>query len=452
MDTVLQEAQRRIFVALDVNTLDEATQLARELAPQVGGFKVASRLVTAVGAPAVIQAIRRFGGRVILDLKFADIPDQMEGAAGSTADLRADMFTIHASAGIDSMTAAVRRRGSSQVLAVTVLTSFDEPNGTLTFGVPPRAMVLKFARDAKLAGVDGIVCSGQELSLLVARPELEGLLYAIPGIRPEWAQKGDQQRTITPGEAVKSGARIVIIGRPILRPPSAIGTPLAAINRITEEIATALREKGSPTTEEEVLGLLAEAGAVLSGHFIYASGKHGDTYVNKDLVTAHPKITSRICRAMAELARPHDVDVIVGPALGGIVFAHWVAEMYGQMVNRDILAVYAEKSPDGKTPTLSRGFGELVRGMRVGLVEDVLTTGGSAAAVAKAVREAGGDPKFLIAMWNRGLVPANDVGVPELYALVNKPLTAWDAADCPLCAQGIPINTSVGRGKLLAKS
>jgi orotidine-5'-phosphate decarboxylase len=234
------ERKDRIIVALDVDSLDKARSLVEELAPCVGCFKVGLELITSAGAPQVVTFVHELGGLVFFDGKFDDIPNTVGNAAKSAASLGVKMFNVHASCGIEAMSAAVANKGDSLVLAVTVLTSLEENNAHLIFGGPSKAKVLQFARDASIAGVDGIICSPQELELLGKQKELGDLLKVTPGVRPEWAAVGDQKRVMTPGEAVKAGATALVIGRPITKPPSEIGSPSEAAKLIAEEIASSL--------------------------------------------------------------------------------------------------------------------------------------------------------------------------------------------------------------------
>lgn len=237
------EPKDRIIVALDVSGLDKAESLVKELAPYVGCFKVGLQLLTSVGAPKVVEFLHNLGGKVFLDGKFDDIPNTVGEAAVAASGLGVAMFNVHASAGIEAMMAAVQNKGSSQVLAVTVLTSLEENNAYLIFGAPSKAKVLQLARDAKIAGVDGIICSPQELELLGKQKELAGLLKVTPGVRPEWAAAGDQKRIMTPGDAIAAGATALVIGRPITKPPQEVGTPADAAKRIAAEIAEALERR-----------------------------------------------------------------------------------------------------------------------------------------------------------------------------------------------------------------
>lgn len=236
------KAKDRVIVALDVDSLEKAQALVKSLAPYVGCFKVGLELLTAVGAPRVVASIHNWDGEVFYDGKLNDIKQTIANTAKVVSGLGVKMFNVHASMGIEAMNAAVINKGNSLVLAVTVLTSLEENNAHLIFGSPSKAKVLQFARDALIAGCDGIICSPQELELLGKQPELADLLKITPGVRPLWAAANDQKRVMTPGEAIKAGATALVIGRPITNPPKEVGTSVDAVKRILEEIESALQE------------------------------------------------------------------------------------------------------------------------------------------------------------------------------------------------------------------
>ncbi len=202
----------------------------------------------------------------------------------------------------------------------------------------------------------------------------------------------------------------------------------------------------SGSTSEEVLRILHEVGAVITGdHIVYTSGKHGTAYVNKDAVYVRPRCPEWLCGHIAANFANDNVQVVCGPAIGGVVLSQWTA--YALSSGKDVLAVYSEKSEAGDTFVIRRGYNKLITGRRVLVVEDVLTTGGSARKVVEAVRAVGGEVVGLGALCNRGGVTAADLAdVPKLFTLANVTLDAWDEADCPLCKQGIPINVEVGKG------
>ena len=252
------KAEDKIIVALDVDDLEKAKSLIEELAPYVGCFKIGLELISSVGGPQAVRFVHGLEGEVFYDGKFKDIPNTIGRASRAVSALGVKMFNVHASAGIEAMRAAVEnvvgapnviRVGDRDilninvwrtplVLAVTVLTSLGEYDTYLIFGAPSKAKVLQFARDAKIAGCDGIICSPQELEFLGNYPELRGLLKVVPGIRPKWSVTGDQKRIMTPSDAIKAGADYLVIGRPITNPPKEVGSSVEAVKRIIEEIET----------------------------------------------------------------------------------------------------------------------------------------------------------------------------------------------------------------------
>lgn len=201
--------------------------------------------------------------------------------------------------------------------------------------------------------------------------------------------------------------------------------------------------------ETEVLELLARVGAVISGsHIVYTSGKHGSGYVNKDAVYPRTREISRLCRCIAERFSGSHIDTVIAPAIGGVIMSQWTAYHLSDMCGREVCGVYAEKSDTGNGFVIKRGYDRMVTGKRVLVVEDVLNTGGSAKKVVETARGIGGDVVGVAVLCNRGGVTAEDLGgVPELFALANLKLDAWDEAECPLCASGVPINTDVGKGR-----
>lgn len=228
-----------IIVALDVDA-EEALALAHSLRGRVTWLKVGMTLFYAEG-PEIVSRLSELGFRVFLDLKLHDIPHQVAGAAASIARLGVGMFTVHASGGAAMMSAAVEasRRAAEEagiappsVLAVTVLTSTDDA-GLAEVGVARSAaeQVAVLARLAKSAGVDGVVCSPREAT---AMRELLGeqALVVTPGVRPAFAEQGDQARVATPAAALASGASHLVIGRPI----TGAAVPAEAAALIIEEI------------------------------------------------------------------------------------------------------------------------------------------------------------------------------------------------------------------------
>jgi len=229
-----------IIVALDCSA-DEAIALATSLRGRVRWLKVGMTLYYAQG-PEIVERLRELGFDVFVDLKLHDIPHQVGGAAASIARLGVGMLTVHASGGVPMMRAAVEssRRAAEEtgheapaVLAVTVLTSCsDEGLAEVGVGRTSAEQVALLARLALEAGVDGVVCSPQEATLV--RSILgQDALVVTPGVRPAWSEQGDQARIATPAEALAAGATHLVIGRPITDAPD----PAQAATRITSELA-----------------------------------------------------------------------------------------------------------------------------------------------------------------------------------------------------------------------
>lgn len=238
-----------ILVALDVPSLDEALRLVEQLRDHVGGFKVGLELCTAEGTPQVIDAISAAGGALFVDLKFKDIPNTVAGAARGMRRPGVAMFNVHCDGGSAMLRAAVEAIQDADprplVLGVTVLTSIDAGilNGELRVPGEVAAQVVHLARLAHDAGLDGVVCSAQEV---VAIHDACGqdFLTVVPGIRPSWAAEGDQRRVLTPAQAIHAGADYLVIGRPITCPPAEVGGPADAARRIMDEIAATGHLKG----------------------------------------------------------------------------------------------------------------------------------------------------------------------------------------------------------------
>jgi len=213
----------RLIVALDGLSPDQALAFTAAI-PAMRWVKVGLELFVA-GGPEVVSQLRQQGKRVFLDLKFHDIPATMAGACRSAARLGAELITVHACAGTEALRAAQEAASESAaaeglaaptLLAVTVLTSWDQARfaSELAIADPVVSYVPRLAALAAAAGVGGCVCSPLEVAALRATyPQPFALV--TPGIRPAGAALGDQQRVMTPAEAVAAGASQLVIGRPI---------------------------------------------------------------------------------------------------------------------------------------------------------------------------------------------------------------------------------------------
>ena len=219
-----------IYLALDVPRLEAAETLARKIAGHVGGLKLGLEFFCAHGHHGVHE-IAKLGLPIFLDLKLHDIPNTVAAAMQSLHVLEPAIVTVHASGGRAMMEDAKAAAGENcKVVAVTVLTSLDEQDLARTgISGTPHDQALRLAELAQSAGLDGIVCSGQEVAA-VHRQWKNGF-FVVPGLRPAEANGsalGDQKRTVTPREARDGGASVLVIGRPISRAED----PVAAVRAI----------------------------------------------------------------------------------------------------------------------------------------------------------------------------------------------------------------------------
>jgi|SRR5688572_11504593 orotidine-5'-phosphate decarboxylase len=234
----MQNADPRVIVALDFPTAREATAFAARLDPAVCRIKIGMELYAAAG-PSFVQELVRSGFGVFLDLKFHDIPNTVGAACAAAAQLGVWMINVHALGGHMMMEAARRAlSGLSEpplLTAVTVLTSMGVADlGEVGVAGSPGDAVLRLARLAQACGLDGVVCSAQEASML-KRDCGKGFVLVTPGIRPATGDRGDQERVATPAAAIANGADYLVVGRPITR----AADPLAALRAINDEVAAA---------------------------------------------------------------------------------------------------------------------------------------------------------------------------------------------------------------------
>ncbi len=231
----------RIIVPLDVPDVGDAIALVEKL-PQVSFWKVGLELFTSTG-PKILQELKSRQKRIFLDLKFHDIPNTVAGACRAAARYGVDLLTIHATAGRDALKAATLgvQEGAKEagvqppkLIAITLLTSLSSRQLAFDLKVPLELpeYALEMALMAQETGLDGAVCSPQEVEQL-RKTCSEDFLLVCPGVRPSWAEKGDQKRSLTPAQALKAGANYLVIGRPI----TAAVEPELAWKRICEELA-----------------------------------------------------------------------------------------------------------------------------------------------------------------------------------------------------------------------
>ncbi len=230
-------AREQLIVALDVESADAGARLAESLRGRVGLFKVGSEVFTAEG-PLLARHLVASGHKIFLDLKFHDIPNTVKSAAREAAGLGASILDVHALGGRAMMTAALEgaREGAARsgrprplVVAVTVLTSMNAPDlDELGVRGTPEETVIRLAKLAQAAGLDGVVASAREIES-IRRACGPQFTIITPGIRMPAAASHDQARIATPAAAIQAGANYLVVGRPITQAPDPIAAAQAII-------------------------------------------------------------------------------------------------------------------------------------------------------------------------------------------------------------------------------
>jgi orotidine-5'-phosphate decarboxylase len=245
LDPLLTPYKQKLMLALDVDSREKAEEWVHKLKAHVGYFKVGLQLFTKEG-PELVRSIRARGGRIFLDVKYHDIPNTVAKACESAVSLNIDFVNVHALGGKAMLAAAAKavaetsarmRLPKPRLLAVTILTSHDARSLRQDVGLKgrPQAEVRRLALMAKAAGCDGVVCSPQEIKL-VRQACGPGFLIVTPGVRQAGAEKQDQKRTLTAGEALAAGADFLVVGRPV----TGAEDPLAAVRLLAEDMAQSM--------------------------------------------------------------------------------------------------------------------------------------------------------------------------------------------------------------------
>ncbi|HEX3910672.1 MAG TPA: phosphoribosyltransferase family protein [Solirubrobacteraceae bacterium] len=205
-----------------------------------------------------------------------------------------------------------------------------------------------------------------------------------------------------------------------------------------------------PQAQPDAGAILRESGALIEhDHFVYISGQHGSGWIDKDAVYPHTERTSALGALIAERVADAGIEVVCGPATGGLILAQWVAHHLGA------LAVFgehgeipeAEHHPDGKRPfVIRRGYDRLVAGRKVLVVDDVVNTGFSIRGTIEAVRACAGEVTTAATVCNRGALAPEQIEVTRLLSLADIELDSWPRNECPLCREGVPVNTAYAHG------
>jgi len=200
--------------------------------------------------------------------------------------------------------------------------------------------------------------------------------------------------------------------------------------------------------QEELIGILKRTGALITdSHMVGTSGRHMSIYINKDALLPHTEDAGRVGELFAEKNKELAVDMVVAPAMGAVILGHWTAFHLSRITGKEILSVYTKKDAN-ENQIFKRGYDKMVSGKKVLVIEDTTATGGSVAKVVATVKAAGGNVVQACVMVNRDpeKITSEIVGAPFSW-LARIPAETYAEEECPLCASGVPVNTSVGHGK-----
>ena len=226
--------EEKLCIALDFSTRDEILSAARHFAPRVGWLKVGLEAFVAEG-PRIVSEVAETGARVFLDLKLHDIPTTVARAVAAAIRSGASIVNVHAFGGRAMLVAAresASAAGPVRLIAVTLLTSLDSRSlADLPVSGHPEGIVRRLATLARECGLDGVVCSPRDVRE-VKTAGGPAFLTVVPGIRPAGADPGDQKRAATPREALREGADLLVVGRPVTAAPD----PDAALESLLAEI------------------------------------------------------------------------------------------------------------------------------------------------------------------------------------------------------------------------
>lgn len=230
----MTRADDRLIVALDVPNVVQGLDLAQTLGDAVSFYKIGLGMLTSGGLALANELKQEHGKRIFLDLKLFDIGATIEAAVRGIAQFDLDFLTVHGDPHVVRAAAAGKGGKDLKILAVTILTSLDRADldaSLIRDGALPD-LVRERARNAFLAGADGVIASPQEAALIRALPEATGKLIVTPGVRPAGAALGDQKRVATPAQAIADGADHIVVGRPIWQATD----PRAAAEAVLREL------------------------------------------------------------------------------------------------------------------------------------------------------------------------------------------------------------------------
>jgi orotate phosphoribosyltransferase len=200
--------------------------------------------------------------------------------------------------------------------------------------------------------------------------------------------------------------------------------------------------------DKKIIKILKKVGAIITNsHIVLTSGRHTSAYINPDKILPHAEICSQLSKMFAQKYKNKAIDVVIGPAYGGIIFSQWVAYYLSKLKKKEVLSIFTEKTPE-KHQLLERGFDKIIKGKKILIVEDITATGSSVKKVIDSAKAAKGKIKEISVIVNRDpeIVNSKTIGFPFSSLAVFK-IESYEEKNCPLCKKNVPINIEVGHGR-----
>ena len=454
-------SKQSIIPACDVSTLAQLQTLVKETAdvPRIGAYKVGFELAMPHGLKEVITIVRDHTDRpVIYDHQKAgnDIPETGPKFATAARDSGVDaviLFPFTSPVTQSEWTKAALGEGLTVLVGghMTQREFLKSEGGYIADDAPERIYGLAIEQ-----GVTDFVVPGNKTEFVQRyRSFFEGLLGpdGFTLYAPGFVAQGG---SITEAGKFAGDNWHAIVGSALYKASDIRQAAVDLTSQISleddglqEERTRVWQVERLQSRQERVIEILEETDALRhEGHFLLKSGRHAEDYINKALPEAYPTLIAEICNMMARDFADRDIDVVVGPATGGIILATHVAAALTRMTGREVLGVYSEQQiVDGEERgVLKRDYDQLVSGKRALVIDDIVTTGGSLAKTAGAVEDAGGEVIGASVIWNRSGVGAESTGAPVFKYLVDKQYPNYQPGSdtCPGCAKDMPFDNQVG--------
>lgn len=376
--------KERLIIALDFNSMNDATKLIDELGDNAVFYKVGLELFLYTKGE-IIEYLASKNKKVFLDLKFHDIPNTTAMASLFTSKQNIFMFNVHTSGGKKMMEKTVEEikklNKNNLIIGVTILTSLSENDikNMFSSNLNLKELAVNLAKLGKEAGLNGVVCSPNEANI-IKKECGETFITVCPGVRPKWADKDDQERIMTPKEAVQNGCDYMVVGRPITKSKDRV----KACKMIIEEIAEGI-ENNKKLKSLIISEALLETNAVqlnVKNPFTFVSGIKSPIYCDNRYIIGFPKYRKIIVNAFIDILKNKDFDIIAGTATAGIPWASFIANE----LDKPLCYIRAEKKEHGKGKQIE---GAECKGKKLILIEDLISTGLSSIKAFEAAKEEG---------------------------------------------------------------